>query len=210
MAIKVPSYLYLNPYRVYYFRIAIPQDLRSFLDKREIKKSLRTSNRKRAIRIAQNLSVKVNSVFEEIRLMAGNKNPDTGIIVLKGLKKEKGSVTVEEFTVDLDDKKKEAEIAEALFSSLSDHPEAIKGVVTAARGHRTLSHVISKLCAEKKEEEWTARTLKEFQGMFRFIIEILGDLPMNANGYSEAERLKNTLLKLPAVKKVQIATIAIC
>jgi hypothetical protein len=107
MAVRIPSHLYLNPYGVYHFRIAIPQELRVILGKREIKKSLRTSNRKEAIRIAQGLSVKVNDVFEEIRRMAGKKNPDTGIIILKGLKKEKDSVTVEEFTVDLDDKKKE-------------------------------------------------------------------------------------------------------
>ena len=83
MAIRTPSYLYLNPYGVYYFRIVIPLDLQNFLDKREIKKSLRTSNRRQAIHIAQNLSVKVNGVFEEIKIMAGkNKNPDTGIIIL--------------------------------------------------------------------------------------------------------------------------------
>ena len=198
MAVRIPSHLYLNPYGVYHFRIAVPHELRVIFGKREIKKSLRTSNRRQAIRMAQKLSVKVHDIFEEMRHMAGNKNPDTGIIVLKGLKKEKDSVSIDEFTVDLDDKKKEADIAEGLVKALKGHPAALEGVVTAARrGNRTLSHVISKLCKEKKTEEWTPRTLKEFQGMFRLIIEILGDRPMNTIGHDEAEHLRDILLKLP-------------
>jgi integrase len=206
MAINIPSYLYLNPYGVYYFRIAIPLGLRDFLGRREIKKSLRTSNRRQAILSAQNLAAKVNGVFEEMRSMAGGKNPDTGIIILKGFKKENGTVTVDEFHVDLDDKKKEVEIAEALFASINNNPEALKGVVTAAaaateRGNEPLSHVINKYRDEKMTENWTAGTLKEFDGMFGYVTEILGDLPINTIGYPEAERLKETLLKLPPSRK---------
>ena len=119
MAVRIPSHLYLNPYGVYHFRIAVPQDLRKMFGKREIKKSLRTSNRKQAILIAQRLSAQVAGVFEEMKSMAERKNPDTGIIILKGFKKENDTVSVEEFTVDLDDKQKEVEIAEALFASLN-------------------------------------------------------------------------------------------
>ena len=44
MAVRIPSHLYLNQYGVYHFRIAVPQELRVIFGKREIKKSLRTSN----------------------------------------------------------------------------------------------------------------------------------------------------------------------
>jgi len=49
MAISIASHLILNPSGVYYFRIVIPSPLRPILGKRELKKSLKTSNRKRRL-----------------------------------------------------------------------------------------------------------------------------------------------------------------
>jgi hypothetical protein len=76
--VNLPSYLQLTPHGTYYFRIAIPKPLRLYFKKRELKKSLRTSNRKKAASQALALSIDANSLFERIYFMAGNGKGNNG------------------------------------------------------------------------------------------------------------------------------------
>ena len=64
-----PYYLQLKSHGVYYFRIAIPKPLRLYFGKREFKKTLRTSNRKKAISRAMALSIEANELFERAYFM---------------------------------------------------------------------------------------------------------------------------------------------
>jgi len=136
--------------------------------------------------------------------MAGWKNPDQGMIQIKNLETKFGKI--EEFKADFNDKEKEEKAFENLLSIFTDNQRALKGVTDAAtaateRGQKPFSYVIGKYRDEKMDENWTAGTLKEFDGMFGYIVEILGDLPINTIGYPEVERLKETLLKLPPNRK---------
>lgn len=65
--IRLPSHLQVNRYGIYYFRIAIPQSLQVQLGKREIKKSLRTSDRKKAVLFARSLRTKVDYLFGSLK-----------------------------------------------------------------------------------------------------------------------------------------------
>ncbi|MBU0909167.1 MAG: hypothetical protein KKA54_12250 [Proteobacteria bacterium] len=63
---RVPSYIQTNQYGIYYFRIAIPQALQVQLGKKEIKRSLRTSNRRSAVQLAREWKVKADWLFSNL------------------------------------------------------------------------------------------------------------------------------------------------
>lgn len=75
--LKLPSYLLLSSYGVYYFRIMVPKALRRhFEGKREVRRSLRTSNRKEAVKRARELMVDITRIFEETRQIAQHEKFD--------------------------------------------------------------------------------------------------------------------------------------
>lgn len=65
--IRFGTYLLQNSYGIYHFRISIPSDLRPILVKRELKKSLKTSNLVHARKTAYCYAVYIQFLFEEIR-----------------------------------------------------------------------------------------------------------------------------------------------
>ena len=58
-----PTYLSKNPYGCYAFRIRIPHDIISALGKTEIRRSLRTRSRSKALRCGIKLSKLRQSLF---------------------------------------------------------------------------------------------------------------------------------------------------
>lgn len=63
---RLPSYLQTNQYGIYYFRAVFPQSIQLQLQKREFKRSLRTSNRLLAIRISRVFKSSIDKIFNEI------------------------------------------------------------------------------------------------------------------------------------------------
>jgi len=56
-----PSYLLKNSFGIYHLRLAVPKHLRHTIGKREIKKTLRTGNRREALRKARRLATILSS-----------------------------------------------------------------------------------------------------------------------------------------------------
>ena len=54
-----PSYVHLNGFGVYYFRIAIPQQLKALIGKHEIRRSLKTTNYTFAVKKARRLATMI-------------------------------------------------------------------------------------------------------------------------------------------------------
>ncbi len=63
---RLPSYLQTNQYGIYYFRVVFPQSIQLQLQRREFRRSLRTSNKPLAIRIAIVFKSKIDKIFNEI------------------------------------------------------------------------------------------------------------------------------------------------
>ena len=63
---KLPSYLYTSRHGVYYFRIVIPLALRLYFPHSEIRRSLHTSDRRQATRLAKAWSVEIDDLFSAI------------------------------------------------------------------------------------------------------------------------------------------------
>ena len=70
---STPSHLQRNEYGIYWFRIAIPKDLRLHLGKREIRRTLRTGERAKATCIARIMSGQAKLLFKRIREMSKDK-----------------------------------------------------------------------------------------------------------------------------------------
>ncbi len=105
----------------YYFRIKVPKDLRSVLQKREIKLSLKTDQLNRARRLAALYANHWHEVFERMR---GNRmiDPLINATWLKNAKFERTPDGTVRFTADeIDPNHKDAEIemANAIIEKLS-------------------------------------------------------------------------------------------
>ncbi len=111
---NLPSHLLLNRYNVFYFRISIPQDLRPYFRKREIKRSLKTSNRKEALRLAKGLAFRIESAFQELRTvkMPSDDTPPlrTYLTCNKLVKSPDGTVKIDGLELDPDKQEQELEL----------------------------------------------------------------------------------------------------
>ena len=58
-----PSYVHLNGFGIYYFRMAIPRQLKVIFGKHEIRRSLKTTNYNFAVKKARRLAVLAESLF---------------------------------------------------------------------------------------------------------------------------------------------------
>lgn len=58
-----PSYVHLNGFGVYYFRMALPRQLKAILGNHEIRRSLKTTNYNFAVKKARRLAVFAESLF---------------------------------------------------------------------------------------------------------------------------------------------------
>ena len=63
---RIPSYLHLNRYGIYHFRIRLSRHLIEHLGRTEFNRSLRTSNRRKAIHLAQSIKFKLDIIFRTI------------------------------------------------------------------------------------------------------------------------------------------------
>ena len=76
MAIRLSSYLKRNRFGIYYFRRVIPLSLRDRFVKREIYRSLRTSNRHNATVQSQVFGLVTDLFFQKLNVMPKNKNEE--------------------------------------------------------------------------------------------------------------------------------------
>jgi|GEM_PF-5943815 len=74
------DYLLQTP-ACFYFRMKVPQELRSVLQKREIKKSLKTENKQRASRLAAIYAIRCQDMFDALKGRDMTKFPFTTICV---------------------------------------------------------------------------------------------------------------------------------
>ena len=95
------SYLLQTP-ASHFSLMKIPKDLRNALDKREIKKPLKTENKQRATRLAAVYAIKCQDLFESLR-EPKMTNPLFTFIKMAGIeKKPEGSVKIDGLEMDPD------------------------------------------------------------------------------------------------------------
>ena len=99
--LRLPAHLQRLPSGQFHFRIVVPADLRSYFCKREIKRSLKTCDRREAIKRARYLASCAQEAFDQVRsgVLMGRKNePKMGLI---GFERTLPDGTKEKTTFDL-------------------------------------------------------------------------------------------------------------
>lgn len=151
----------------YHLRIRIPSDLSYIIPQTEIVKSLKTSN----LKVAKDSSLQyiqvINQVFSLLR---------SGYIT---------SALANEKLCSITGKKRNSSSRNSVRSSERVCIAPVK-----------LSKVISIYIVDK-EQGWSAKTKMESKGVFRILLDLLGDVTVDVIDRTKVRELRDHLLKLP-------------
>ena len=194
MAIRITSYLKRNRFGIYCFRRVIPPELRVILGTAEITRSTRTRDPREAAMLVRSWSASVDSL---LRRASELKRKKSDAFTLDWTMEVKlGLDGVQEIKVDAEPGEEES-VQRVLQAVVS----AAKGPGAASGGQPGLRlfEVIDKyLDEEERSGHWRAQTALDVRGDFNQIKAILGDIPISHLNHETLNRLRDTLVRLPA------------
>lgn len=194
----IGRFIWQNRHGTYYFRVVIPAAVREhFSQQRELRRSLATSDRKLALKLARACAVQFDELCEDLmakRRRKTNKQEkplQVGLITILGLEMGDGK-RAERVTIDYGgDHEREVAAANALITS------AASDTVAAGTG-TTTSEVVKAYCDERIQSDgWTPKTTAENQAIFDLFVRIVGDEPFKRLKHEAMRKYKATLMKLP-------------
>jgi integrase len=153
----------------YHLRVRTPVDLLGIIPKPEIIKSLRTTN---------------------LRTAKASALP-----YLHGIRQTATLVRLKYITSE--------QAQDSLRDLLKWKPKALQGYakeVTEAQGEGIKAHILSsviKTYVSDKENDWTPKTLMENTALFRLIVALIGDVPVESIDRGTVRSFKDKLVKLP-------------
>ena len=180
----------------YYFRLAIPTDLRHHFRKRELKKPLKTAEKKVTIGRAIKLAAGAFSLFERLRDMA--KFPYSPVFTVNGFKQlPDGTIAFDHVQTDPHNPQDADDLIKFFKANSAVPPTPV--TPAAQTGQQVLTSDAIRQYVEEKvsTQSWTAKTKSELQYAFQLLIKVSGDLPVSAVDYVVASSFFQTLQKLP-------------
>jgi len=188
-----------------HFRLRVPGHLQAIIGKTEIKRSLRTADKRVAIPVAYRLYSELQDYFEKLekgepmrkRKRPAKKDDSLQKIVFDELTLPSGA-KAKGVVIDTGCDKKDAEVAGQLLGSIqSTTPTAISTAKESTGGK--LLKVAEKYRGEKVTEgSWTQKTHDEHKALHELLSQILGNVDIAAIGHKEARTFKEILLQLPS------------
>lgn len=226
---RVFSFVFRHPQSgILYFRCAIPTRLQPTLKRREIRRSLRTTNKTVAIPSAMRLYASLQEQFQQIDgdRMKEKKERISEVEFYKNSAASEptrptNGPTIELITVPMPgpngqvnnieidyngDVEKEVAAAEKIIGSMA-HIRAnapwgdnpVKQQAEPLADTIKLVDCAKKYCAEKlREGSWTNKTASEHEALHDLVVRILGNKCVDAYSHKDGRRLKEILLQLPA------------
>lgn len=197
MRYRSTGYLKLNRFGLFYFRRVIPPDLRGFFAFKEVARSLRTGSPKEAASLARRYGASLDLLFDELRDMAKGKG---------------SNVFQQELIVELEfdengvlrksKAQKEPHDSEAFAERMTSSLVSVaRGVAPqqAKRASPPLFEQIELYLDEmSRGGHWRNQTAIDAKGDFEQFKQILGDMPVADLCHEALNKLRDTLLKLPA------------
>ncbi len=186
-----PSYLLKNSFGIYHLRLAVPKHLRHTVGKREIKKTLRTGNRREALRKARRLATQYQDWFDQMA--------DFDDILNNPLNKQ---LEFESFTVKPDGTREakgvklDPDNLEADTAALEKLLGGVNQQTTTGKSSITLQELINEYL-EAMQEDCNTKTLAGYTAHLGTFLDILGDVPINTITRKQARESVNTLKQLP-------------
>lgn len=199
--LRLPAHLQISQHNVFYFRRSVPEDLRSILGQREIKRSLRTGDKREATRLARLLDFHIETIFQDARraMSKHNKINPLELIVKGGRVNRNGDFLFDSLETDPAHPDAEARVIREL-RSLVGKPAGSEAPSSAPSeaDTPTLSDFVQAFCEEKRRENsWTQKSHQEAKAIYDLLIKILGDIRCGEFSREKARDIKNTLVKLP-------------
>lgn len=207
--VRAFSFLQRDPHSgLLSFRLRVPGHLQSIVGKTEIKRSLRTADKRLAMSVAFRLYVELTDYFKQLEMGEPMRNATKrktkqgednflskiviGEIVLPTGAKAKDVV------IDTGDDAKDSAIAKELLGGLPG-TSPVTVAPSPASTSAKLDKVASKYRAEKiMAKAWSEKTAAEHEALHALLVQILGNVDIATIGHKEARRVKEALLALPA------------
>lgn len=199
---KVPSHIHRNRHGTLYFRLAVPRDLRQHLGRTEIHRSLRTTNRKKALPLALALWVKFSGLFEQLRKSPlSGETYKTHFIGLGGIEIDhQGNVEEERQTLKLLLESLSPEERQALL-----RPEGRAKAAEPAASRQSLSELTEAYIeAQDAKKGLKPGTQADYRATFALFIAIMGDREIGQYSRGDGREFFAALRRYPAnaAKKV--------
>ncbi|MDP4532513.1 tyrosine-type recombinase/integrase [Marinobacter salarius] len=173
----IPSYLLRSRHSVWYFRIAVPQSIRTLVGCREIRRSLGTRSKRHALIQSRELLRQVQSLFTEA--FQGTR-PDTSAIGFEQESSKEASGRLY------------GEPTGALSERVRGEPEAPKGYVGP-----TITQVMDEYGQYQRMEGVSLKTVADKASVVALLVRIVGDVPVSHLNRKDAQSFRETALKLP-------------
>ncbi|SFA92967.1 hypothetical protein SAMN04515620_10882 [Collimonas sp. OK607] len=210
----MPPYLLLRP-SGYYFRFAIPHDLRQRIGKSEIRKSLRTHDRRAALLMAANMSANVlqklkvfrkdmakipDIDFDNIRTFE-IESLEIGGTKLKGISVDSNNpLDVEAFNKVLATLRAsyaaEAQ-AEAQANLQPSRPEQPASQPTASADKNMLSQIFPIYLRQREKSGLSKASLDDYTSAYNLLIDVIGDKPVTHFSQDDANHFVDIIQQLP-------------
>lgn len=187
----------------YYFRLAIPTDIRHYFKGRELKKPLKTAEKKVALGRALQLAASAFYLFERLRDMA--KFPYSPVFTINGFKQNPdGTISFDSVQTDptnpqdTEDLIKFLKVTSAVQPTPANPATPVMQATPITAPQTLTSDAIRQYVEEKvSTQSWTAKSTTEHQAAFQLLIKVAGDLPVPVIDYAVASSFFQTLQKLP-------------
>lgn len=154
----IPSYLLRSRHSVWYFRIAVPQSIRTLVGCREIRRSLGTRSKRHALIHSRELLRQVQSLFTEA--FQGTR-PDTSSI---GFEQEPSTQT-----------------SDRLYGGPTGTPsKRVCSELQAPTGYvgPTITQVMDEYGQHQRMEGVSLKTVADKASVVALLVRIVGDLPV--------------------------------
>ena len=204
---KAPSYLLLNGFNIYHLRLPVPKRLQSVIKQREIKRSLRTGNRREALRKSRILAGKYQEAFdqmgkydEEVEKLLNN--PLSAHMKMSLERKPDGTITINGLELDPDKPEIEKELFESAIDKLSllkidpaPPPPPIQP--QDSKPSVSLKKLIDEYLEAVSKDIDDEKTLRGYKSHLVTFLDIIGDIPVNEITSKRAREAVATLKQLP-------------
>lgn len=196
-----PSYIFRRPESdCYFFRWVVPVELRHILaGRKEIRRSLRTDDKRFALRLARRLAVTLER--GKLMLMAnhGKENtPPSFYLTLKLFERmADGAIRMEGLEMDPDKGEEERKHLDALLGA--GKPPSVPSI-SSLGGGKSLSDLIAAYQEEKQRGgTWTDKTRREYGDTYSLVSELIGSgKALNGLTAGDLNHFKDLIKKLPS------------
>ena len=192
---RQPSYVLRRPGGHVYFRISVPEELRSVLRKREIKQPIISQDIDEVRETAIDLANSWKLIFSRMRESMGKgKKPPQMKLILSDLLIDSKAGTTKVGKVEFDPDNMEAEL-----KALGKHLPGVSKSGDVGEESNLLSTVIKAFCKEQEVGgNWKAKTAESNRMILSELVEVLADMPIESIDKTKARSYKEVLLQLPS------------